>query len=497
MKMHSQTLPAHRETEDPPTMKADHMAQKPLDPAAATAPKGGRHNKEDDGSASHMSSISGSMDGGSSMGDENSEDIERFERSLRQKHTKACKAMAVSTKHKCCPLPCHLKRRAYSSHSCFQTLVLHTQWNYQNGVYDTALQEFETILSDLLGKYGEKHERVGAALHNVAIANLRAGSLDDAMDAIEEAIKIRSRSLGRSHPKVADSLVELGIILLSMEEHADSIKVFERALKLRRNEHEDMYSQEDMDDSNLKIAKVLNNMGCVNFEQNNLQEAQKNFDEAIKLQKGVFRSLLNFSVGYDTSSPGILTMASTMCNMGYVAIEQGEFSEAIKIFKTSLQIQQAVLGPGNKLVQSSLDNLGYSHTMMNQYDKAALVYQEIWDTQKLSSDTTEEKIETLKKIVICFCRIEKYERAFKYLELLDDAQTDVEADSPEVYQIRKLMGEVNYQILKLPSLSDQTNKVVGFALCMGETEQPVDLENWVIGKPENTSKMSGHRVTHA
>jgi hypothetical protein len=65
------------------------------------------------------------------------------------------------------------------------------------------LEEFESILSDLLTKYGERHERVGAALHNVAIANLRAGSLDDAMDAIEEAIKIRSRALGRTHPKVA------------------------------------------------------------------------------------------------------------------------------------------------------------------------------------------------------------------------------------------------------------------------------------------------------
>ena len=65
------------------------------------------------------------------------------------------------------------------------------------------MAQFESILSDLLERYGEKHERVGAALHNVAIANLRAGSLDDAMDAIEEAIKIRSRALGRSHPKVA------------------------------------------------------------------------------------------------------------------------------------------------------------------------------------------------------------------------------------------------------------------------------------------------------
>ena len=78
----------------------------------------------------------------------------------------------------------------------------------QSGAYKKALSEFESILSDLLGRYGERHERIGAALHNVAIANLRAGSLDDAMDAIEEAIKIRSRALGRSHPRVAVSTSE-------------------------------------------------------------------------------------------------------------------------------------------------------------------------------------------------------------------------------------------------------------------------------------------------
>ena len=129
-------------------------------------------------------------------------------------------------------------------------------------------------MSDLLGRYGERHERVGSALHNVAIANLRAGSLDDAMDAIEEAIKIRSRSLGRQHPRVADSLVELGIILLSMDEHDDALKVFDRALKLRREEKDDVFAEEDVDECKLKIAKVLNNIGCVNFEKGDLQAAE-------------------------------------------------------------------------------------------------------------------------------------------------------------------------------------------------------------------------------
>ena len=58
-------------------------------------------------------------------------------------------------------------------------------------------------MADLLDRYGEEHHRVGAALHNVAVANLRAGELTDARDAIEEAVRIREMTLGEKHPKVA------------------------------------------------------------------------------------------------------------------------------------------------------------------------------------------------------------------------------------------------------------------------------------------------------
>ncbi len=76
----------------------------------------------------------------------------------------------------------------------------------QIGKYGKAIKTFESILSDLLEKYGEEHHRVGAALHNVAVANLRAGLLDDARDAIEEAVRIRKLTLGDENPKVAVSL---------------------------------------------------------------------------------------------------------------------------------------------------------------------------------------------------------------------------------------------------------------------------------------------------
>ena len=40
----------------------------------------------------------------------------------------------------------------------------------------------------------------------MGIANLRAGKLADAMDAIEEAVRIRKVTLGPDDPKVAVSL---------------------------------------------------------------------------------------------------------------------------------------------------------------------------------------------------------------------------------------------------------------------------------------------------
>jgi len=292
-------------------------------------------------------------------------------------------------------------------------------------------------------------------------------------------------------------LVELGIILLSMEEHDDALKVFQRALKLRREEAEDMYGDDDLDECNLKIAKVLNNIGCVNFERGEMKPAKEAFDEAIALQTAVFKNFVTLVCGVDSSSPGILTMASTMCNKGYVEVHLDHFDDAIKIFTDSLKIQKSILGRGNKLVQSSLDNLGYSYAMLNQWDKALEAYDEIWSCLSSTDEATEEKVEMLRKKIICHIHLSQFPVALELLRHLEEMQDELNEEPQEIALTRRLMGDVNYEILKLPSLSDATNRALGCAVCMGPEEEGVNMDGWVIEKPENTSKMSGHRVTHA
>jgi hypothetical protein len=76
----------------------------------------------------------------------------------------------------------------------------------KNGDLKVTQQKFEEILSSLVEEYGDNHCRVGSALHNLGIVYLRAGNLNDAKEAIKDAIKIRTAKLGYKHPKVAVSL---------------------------------------------------------------------------------------------------------------------------------------------------------------------------------------------------------------------------------------------------------------------------------------------------
>jgi eukaryotic-like serine/threonine-protein kinase len=68
-----------------------------------------------------------------------------------------------------------------------------------------SLQLFEIVLDCQRRRHGPLHEDVAAALHNVGIANVRMERHEKALQAFEEAVRLRKGSLGRDHPHVAVS----------------------------------------------------------------------------------------------------------------------------------------------------------------------------------------------------------------------------------------------------------------------------------------------------
>ncbi|KAI2507790.1 hypothetical protein MHU86_6686 [Fragilaria crotonensis] len=153
-------------------------------------------------------------------------------------------------------------------------------------------------------------------------------------------------------------------------------------------------------------------------------------------------------------------MASTMCNKGYIDLEQENYRSAISTFNESLAIQKLLLGADNKLVLSTLDNLGYAYAVQGSYDKALA--------------------------------LQDFESALKSLCALEDIQLESESTDPnDLKMTQKLMGQVNYQVLKYPTAG------CSIFYCSSEADDSIDLNYWMPKKTVNGSKMSGHRVTCA
>lgn len=91
---------------------------------------------------------------------------------------------------------------------------------------------FEEILSILVDEFGPSHKRVATALHNMSVVHLRMENMEESLDCIVTAIKIRKKTLGNYHLKVAESLAELGMILMEKKEIEDSLEIMNEALSI-------------------------------------------------------------------------------------------------------------------------------------------------------------------------------------------------------------------------------------------------------------------------
>lgn len=111
-----------------------------------------------------------------------------------------------------------------------------------------------------------------------------------------------------------------------MKKYDESIKAFEDALDLRMIESVEAENRATAQEAKLKMAKIRHNIGCVNFELDKLDEAKRNYDVAIQEQRGIFGTwTASIMLLTDTSKPGYLTMASTMCNRGEYACDAFDF----------------------------------------------------------------------------------------------------------------------------------------------------------------------------
>lgn len=182
-------------------------------------------------------------------------------------------------------------------------------------------------------------------------------------------------------------------------------------------------------------------------------------------------------------------------------MEQSNFKDAISIFQESLKIQKVLLEANNKLILSTMENIGYCYCRIGDFDRAIKTYKEL---VKLQSETYSDQSQrgwsfAMRKLIYCQIKQYQFENAFDNLRLLEDYLSTkggkTKSSAADLRRTHRLMGEVNYQIFKFPTLSDYTSR---FACGMcADDRDAIDPSYWFPKKPANGSKMSGHRMTYA
>ena len=257
-----------------------------------------------------------------------------------------------------------------------------------------ALEVFEEILRGQLTRYGKDHPRVGTALHNIGVVQMKRGDYTEAAHACREAVRVRQLALGKEHPDLSVSLAQLGVAYLELGKNKKAIVNFRQALRIRRLVYGPKHA---------KVAKILNNIGCALYELDELQVAKVAFDEALEIQRETFcimRMMEKNSNKHDeTSRPSsptkkdsnnntalsnvpqddtpnqvLLSIASTLSNIGSIQLYWGAFEKARIDLKEAMFIQQSVLGHGHPLSQRTVKSLEWlnEHAMANANNDKSL-----------------------------------------------------------------------------------------------------------------------------
>jgi len=220
-----------------------------------------------------------------------------------------------------------------------------------HGEYEEAADVFEEILRGQQERYGHDHYRVGAALHNLGIVYLKKGDYTKAIEICQRAVAVRKESLVPNHPDVAVSLAQLGVAHLESQNFKKALSAFKDALHIRRN---------FLGARHHKCSKILNNIGCALYSIEDFVASKRAFDEALGIQRDALRSIPSTESTESThmqSNALLLSMASTLYNIGSIKVRWGEFDEATVDIEEALLIQQSVLGDDHPTVLSTSDSI--------------------------------------------------------------------------------------------------------------------------------------------
>lgn len=337
------------------------------------------------------------------------------------------------------------------------------------GVTVSNLGDFESGRKYLLqgldivqNEYGEKHEKSADAIGELTTLYILTGSLSEAEIYCEKLLNIQKELNGERHPKYAEVLARRAEIY-KKQNSPEAEKTYIEALKI--------FEEISLPDKEAQrsYGNCLNNLGVFYFEiMSDHKKAEYFLKKAMEVRKNTLgtqhpeyaETLGNLSVifmirnDYLQAKSMLLTVldifgekhpyAGTLFNNTGVSEEHlGNFDEAIRLHKKSIELSEKVFGKNNPEVRTFLNNLALAYKGQGKYREADSVMRKslkLFEDKKTRKDTL-DYFTALNNMADIYTVFGDNERAIEsYLALLTMLEQFEGKNSPSYAQSLNNLG---------------------------------------------------------
>ncbi len=227
----------------------------------------------------------------------------------------------------------------------------------ESGQYDAGIKVLEQAvgLRSAAARGGPPSADLAASMRELANTHFYAGHLAVA-DSLDRLVLAITRTLnGERHPLVAEDLINLGAVQQEWGHYKEAEQYYRQALDI---------TQAFYGPNHYKTAAGLTVLGrALRFEPQGNDEAARLFEQALVIRERVFGKV----------HPQV---ASTLNEMGGVALARNRFAEAEVLARRVLAIYRTVYGGKHAFTGVGVSNLASVYVAQQQYARAEPLYRE-------------------------------------------------------------------------------------------------------------------------
>jgi CHAT domain-containing protein/Tfp pilus assembly protein PilF len=217
-----------------------------------------------------------------------------------------------------------------------------------------AIQAMQQAIGVQIQLLGQQHREVASSIMVLGDLLSAARQWEEAANCYQDAMTIRTKVLGELHPDVGIALNSLGMLLESRAQYEQALAVFQRALRVA----ESAYGAEHP-----VTATVHNNLGGLLKEMDRPQQAREHYARALEIVR---------------QAPGDrrAQAAGFLANLGSLLEQQRLYDQARQTLEESLAICRQIYDAPHPDTAHALNNLGKVAAAVGDAAAARKLYDE-------------------------------------------------------------------------------------------------------------------------